>query len=366
MKIPTLARSEDADAFVAARLAEGSDFIKAVFDDGAAYGLRWPTLDRATLEAVVRATGTRGRLAVVHIGSAAGAQGAIEAGAHGLVHLFADAEPSPDFAQLVKSRGAFVIPTLTVIESLAATRGGAELASDPKLAEWLRPVEIQSLKTGFPLGARRPRLDPAIPRRVVRVLFSAGVPILAGTDAPNPGTVHGASLHRELELLVASGLTPLQALAAATSVPARVFGLADRGRIAAGMRADLLLVDGDPTTDVKATRAIAGVWKGGVELRRARPETVAVPRVEDGKVSDFEKDVVAEFGSGWHVSTDEMLGGKSEARMERSEAGALRIAGTLRGGSPYPVGRRDVLPRAAADAAGGPVGLPRAEIPGAR
>ena len=175
MKIPTLARVEDANAFVAARLAEGSDFIKAVFDDGAAYGLRWPTLDRATLEAVVRATGTRGRLAVVHVGSAAGAQGAIEAGAHGLVHLFADAEPSPDFARLVKSRGAFVIPTLTVIESLAATRGGAELAGDPKFEEWLRPVEIQSLKTGFPLGVRRPRLDPAIPRRVVRVLFDAQV-----------------------------------------------------------------------------------------------------------------------------------------------------------------------------------------------
>ncbi|GJG85968.1 hypothetical protein tb265_11490 [Gemmatimonadetes bacterium T265] len=98
----------------------------------------------------------------------------------------------------------------------------------------------------------------------VGALARAGVPVLAGTNAPGPGTAHGASLHRELELLVASGLCPVEALASATSTPARVFGLHDRGRIAVGLRADLLLVDGDPSADVRATRAVAGVWKLGV------------------------------------------------------------------------------------------------------
>ena len=93
--------------------------------------------------------------------------------------------------------------------------------------------------------------------------------ILAGTDAPAPGLAHGPSLHRELELLVRSGLTPLEALAAATSEPARIFGFHDRGRIAVGLRADLVLVDGDPTADVTATRKIVGVWKLGVERSRA-------------------------------------------------------------------------------------------------
>jgi imidazolonepropionase-like amidohydrolase len=67
-------------------------------------------------------------------------------------------------------------------------------------------------------------------------LLDAGVTLLAGTDAPNPGTVFGASLHHELELLVRCGMTPTQALTAATAAPASVFHLADRGRIAPGQR----------------------------------------------------------------------------------------------------------------------------------
>ena len=102
----------------------------------------------------------------------------------------------------------------------------------------------------------------------VRVLRAAGVVILAGTDAPNPGTAQGASLHGELELLVEAGLTPAEALRAATSAPAGVFGLKDRGRLAPGLRADLVLVDGDPSQDIRATRAIVGIWKAGLAVER--------------------------------------------------------------------------------------------------
>jgi len=75
------------------------------------------------------------------------------------------------------------------------------------------------------------------------MLASAGVPILAGTDAGNPGVSYGESLHEELELLVRCGLSPLQALRSATSVPAHIWRMPDRGRIAPGLRADLLLVN---------------------------------------------------------------------------------------------------------------------------
>jgi imidazolonepropionase-like amidohydrolase len=102
----------------------------------------------------------------------------------------------------------------------------------------------------------------------VAALRRAGVEVLAGTDAPSPGVAHGLSLHRELELLVLAGLTPSEALAAATSAPARAYGLHDRGRIAPGRHADLVLVNGDPTADVRATRDIAGVWKRGVRCPR--------------------------------------------------------------------------------------------------
>jgi hypothetical protein len=85
--------------------------------------------------------------------------------------------------------------------------------------------------------------------------------------SPLPGGLaHGASLHEELQLLVAAGLTPIEALRAATSVPARRFNLTDRGMIVPGARADLLLVEGDPLTNISDTLNIIAVWHQGVQL----------------------------------------------------------------------------------------------------
>jgi imidazolonepropionase-like amidohydrolase len=107
-------------------------------------------------------------------------------------------------------------------------------------------------------------LDYRHARDSVAALHRAGVPIMLGTDANQapgvPANVpYGESAHRELELLVQAGLTPAEALRAASAVTADRFGLPDRGRIAPGLRADLLLVDGDPTADITATRAIRAV-----------------------------------------------------------------------------------------------------------
>jgi hypothetical protein len=141
-----------------------------------------------------------------------------------------------------------------------------------------------------------------------------------------------------LELLVNAGLTPAEALAAATSVPAKAFGLQDRGIIAPGKRADLVLVDGDPTSDIKATRKIEGVWKLGVAVDRdgyraeLEKHRVAAsrPAGEHGLVSDFEEGKpTASFGAGWQVSTDSMRGGKSKASFKVVEAGAQKSKGAL-------------------------------------
>ena len=77
------------------------------------------------------------------------------------------------------------------------------------------------------------------------------------------GLAHGASVHHEQQYLVEAGLTPVEALRAATSTPARRVGLTDRGRIAPGLRADLLLVDGDPTTVIGDTLNTRAVWRRG-------------------------------------------------------------------------------------------------------
>jgi imidazolonepropionase-like amidohydrolase len=83
-----------------------------------------------------------------------------------------------------------------------------------------------------------------------------GVSVLAGTDAPNPGTARGASMHREVELLVKAGLTPVEALRAATSVPARTFSLTDRGRIAPGLLAIPTVGGGSVAGQTPTSRAL--------------------------------------------------------------------------------------------------------------
>ncbi|WP_329792467.1 amidohydrolase family protein [Lentzea sp. DG1S-22] len=130
----------------------------------------------------------------------------------------------------------------------------------------------------------------------VTALRDAGVRVLAGTDANSaPGAPfapeHGESLHHELALLVVAGLTPLEALAGATSLPAQVFGLDDRGVIAEGKCADLVLVDGDPTTDVAATRNVKGVWIAGerVQLWSHVDESAVEPSVPRAATDVFSR-----------------------------------------------------------------------------
>lgn len=349
MPIPTLTKPEEAQAWVDARIAEGSDYIKIVSEDGKAYGGETPGLDQSTIAALIEAAQKRGKLAVVHVSTGDRALAAIESGASGLVHLFADRAPEPGFAALVAGKKAFVVPTLTVIESTTGIASGKSLIEDARLAPYLRPDEAVSLGRSFPSRPNSPnRMEHAL--ETVRQLKAAGVPILAGSDAPNPGTSHGASLHREMELLVSAGLSPTEALAAATSVPARAFGLADRGRIAPGLRADLVLVQGDPSQDVTATRNILRIWKAGhpVERPKVEPAKAAAPAEKPSKpalsglVSDFEDGgLTARFGLGWMESTDKFAGGQSEVKKEVVSGGvqggkALEISGETKKGFAFP------------------------------
>jgi len=355
LPVPTLSTPAEAQAWVDARIAEGSDYIKIIVDDASAYGSHRPTLDKATYKAIIEAAHKRGKLAVVHIGKQQDAHDVIDAGADGLAHLFADSAPSPDFAKFVAAHHAFVIPTLDVLESVSGSPSGESLTTDPRLSPYLTVDDIKSLKQSFPKFSAT--LSENFAEQTVAQLKAAHVPVLAGTDAPNPGTSHGVSIHRELELLVRSGLTPQEALASATSVPATAFHLDDRGVIAPGKRADLVLVKGDPTTDILATRDIVSVWKLGVEddrasyrasVEKAKQELVATakapaPSASDiSLISDFEDGTPnARFGTGWALSTDSLAGGKSTGDMKVVDGGAnggkhaLEITGLIDSGLPY-------------------------------
>ena len=236
---PTLTGPEQAGRFVADRVAEGSDFLKIFGPSGAAGPRTMPSLDLDTITALTKAAHDRGLVVVAHVNSAAGVGVVVSAGVDVVAHVPVDGELDTALAERIAEAGIAVGPTLATIENLlGGPRRGQEMPPHSRAEE-----------------------------NVAR-LADAGVTILAGTDAPNPGTVFGASLHRELELLGRCGMTPAQALNAATAAPARVFNLADRGHIAPGRRADLMLVSGDPLTDITATLAIEQIWRAGVPCDR--------------------------------------------------------------------------------------------------
>ena len=219
------------------------------------------------LLAAVQAAHARGKLAVTHVSSRRGARAAVEAGADGFAHVFADEPLDEALSGDAAERGMFLIATLTTLQAGFEGPSGAELAGDERFVPYLHPSALENLTMASPMaGEELGSFENAL--GTVGRFHEAGVIVLAGTDVPNPGTAHGLSMHRELELLVRAGLTPTEALAAATSRPADQFGLDDRGRIAPGMRADLMLVRGDPTLDILATREIVAVIRGGVRIDR--------------------------------------------------------------------------------------------------
>ena len=243
-------------------------YIKFMIDDGSIEGAPGlPMLDQATLDAGVAEAHRLGMLTVAHALTIETTRMAIEAGIDGVVHVFMDGPHTDEIIDLIASSDAFVVPCIVLDASMMGITG-EQLAADPRVSAKLPPAWLTTLRSSFghyPQG----RLDDVLGS--VKALHDAGVDILAGTDVSVPvpflgGLAHGASVHHEMQLLVEAGLTPVDALLSATSVPARCFGLADRGRVAAGARADLLLVDGDPTTDIADSLSVRDVWRRGAHL----------------------------------------------------------------------------------------------------
>ncbi|MEQ4566444.1 amidohydrolase family protein [Paenarthrobacter sp. CAP02] len=261
---PTLSSADEAESFVAERMAEGADYLKIFSGIG---GL-WPSLNAQTITALVAAARSRELLVVAHANSLAGVEEVVSAGIDVLAHVPVDGDLDGALIERIARQGIAVTPTLATIENTLGEPGGLAVAGDPRLADALGDEWLRRLKAGHEVTTGR--ILPPYSRAVgnVRRLAEAGVVLLAGTDAPNPGTVFGASLHRELELLVQCGLSPAQALTAATAEPARVFGLGDRGRVDVGLRADLILVSDNPLADITATRSIERIWRGGTPCER--------------------------------------------------------------------------------------------------
>jgi imidazolonepropionase-like amidohydrolase len=236
--IPTLPKEAlvsspvEAMEFVANRVSEGADYIKVIADI--------PGPDQASLDALVTAAHEQGRIVIAHAVSSAATRMAQDAGADVITHVPLDQVMNEAQVSRMVAAKRFSVPTLAMMEEVAK-------------------------------GRSRDQSDYNCARATVTALYQAGVPILAGTDAnAAPGIpaniAHGPSLHHELELLVDAGLSTIDALRAATSLPAEHFNLVDRGVIEIGRRADLVLLSEDPVRDIRATRSIQKVWIAGKEI----------------------------------------------------------------------------------------------------
>lgn len=356
MQIDTLTKPEQAQAWVDARIAEGSYFIKIVMESGRE-GHPVNSLDIATVKALIKAAHLRKKMAVVHISTAKDAQAALEAGADGLVHLFIgktiDQVELKNLVNIAQKSHAFVIPTFSVLESMAGVKA-KDIMEDPLIISLLNKAQIQVLNA--PYGPTEISELLRAPIITTAALHAAHVPLLAGTDAGNRGTQYGASLHHEMAALVHAGLSPMAALVAATSAPASAFKLNDRGRIAKGYKADLVLVDGEPDIDITATRRIVEIWKDGEivsGLRQQKMQSVqeqnqqkkiatTLPLPVDGRISLFNADKLASpFGFGWVASNDAPMGGKSSTEIklagnEPTGQTAINIHASVKQGFAFP------------------------------
>ncbi len=335
--IETLSNPEEATAWVSKRKIEGSDFIKLVYMPHMLHSQNMNSLNKATAAAVIDASHNAGLKAVAHISSQRGAQDMLNAGIDGLVHQFADSEVTDAFLQQAVKQNIFVIPTLSVIGSADHQEFSLSLAKNNLVNKHLNSMQQQQLSSRFH-SDKLPGFNYQLAALNTKKMHAAGVTILAGSDAPNPGTVFGASLHQELQLLVDAGLSQSQALNAATSLPNSIFGITKRGHIKTGQRANILILNSSPLDNIENTLDIHTIIKNGVIFNRDakyEPNATQPAAIKDGQLSDFSNSLTNNNGMRWVKTDDAIRNGKSTVDINLDD-NTLYVNANVRSGFVFP------------------------------
>jgi imidazolonepropionase-like amidohydrolase len=288
--------------------------VDSLADAGAEFLKVYDYLQRDVYRAVIAEAGARKLSVVGHVPRDVGAIAAAEAGERSIEHFSGVPLPCPfsmrwaartpglsgmmppcgdDGARAkvfdrFRATGTWVTPTLVSFRGAARATDASALgeAAEPRM----RHVTPALRRHWDEQIAKWPKVVPASYRRgltdvygrVTRAAHGARVSMLAGSDLGNTLVFPGSSLHEELELLVANGLSPLEALQAPTSAPARFLGVADSlGTVAAGMVADLVLLDANPLDDIRNVRRIRAVVRAGALLDRDVLDRLAAERAPE-------------------------------------------------------------------------------------
>lgn len=260
---------EEARQNVDAMAAEGTDLIKIWVDD---FDHSLPVkMNPDIIKAVVDEAHKKHLRVAAHIHDLDDAQRVVASGADILAHGVRDKPVPPSFVQILKDRGVWYIPTLELDEATTAWADQPAWVHTPFVVAGLSQPLYQQINsptwrrnTAAGAKAEFARTSLNMNLQNLKTLSNAGVKIGFGTDSgATPLRVPGVAEHRELALMVQAGLTPLQALHIATQEAALLLDLHDRGVVAPGKRADLLVVIGNPATAIADTERVVETWENG-------------------------------------------------------------------------------------------------------
>ena len=250
------------------------DMVKIWLDDR---GGRGQKLSPAVVRAIVDEAGKQGLKVIAHVRGHEDAEVAVSSGVYALAHLARDREMNEALVAAIVAKGVYVTPTLSMAERNNYAGAVPAWLEEPHLmgllTDSVAPDVLARLRDSF---VAREAADAAtaqkgyeILRRTVTKLNAAGARIVLGADTGLPDHFWGLAEQRELELLVAAGLTPIQAIVAGTSRAAAFLGLPDLGTLAPGKTADFLVLDASPLDDIRNTRRIASLHMQGQLVDRA-------------------------------------------------------------------------------------------------